>query len=110
MASSKDSIVDYIGDKINIDQNFATSILNRTNAKSLHNRILSTSTADEKHQLLIDIVEQMNPKNTNDNESITALLSKIFAKFDFTPEQFHELTKLHILKTIQRTAGDVPPN
>lgn len=110
MVSSKDSIIDYIADKINIDPNFATSILNRINAKSLHNRILSTSTTDEKHQLLIDIVDRMVSMNTNDNESIIALLSKIFAKFDFTPEQFHELTKLHILKTIERGAGDVPSN
>lgn len=106
MTSSKDSIVDFVGEKINCDQNFATSILSRLNARSLHKRILSASSPDEKHQLLIDIIAQADPNNASEHEAITALLSKIFEKFNFTLAQFHEFTTMHILKTIQSRKGD----
>lgn len=106
MASSKDSIVDYVSDKMNSDQEFAASILNRLATKSLHNRMLFESTLDEKHQLLIDIIAQLDTNNAHNQEAIVPLLSKVFAKFNFTPEQFHEFTKLHILKAIRGTAQD----
>lgn len=53
----------------------------------------------------MDIVAEMDPKDASANATVFELLSKAFVKFNFTVEQFHEFTKLHILKTIQDAGG-----
>lgn len=108
MASSKDSFVEYVGEKLSSDGEVASTILSRFNVKSLQNRVLSTSTSEDNRHLLNDIVGQMHPQNGEDSETIVALLSKIFTKFNFTSEQFHEFTKLHILQSIRGTTDEAP--
>lgn len=109
MSSSPSSLAEYVGDKMNANEEFAASILNRIGLNTLQNRILSASSPDEKRQLLNDIAAQLDATDGSDAATINKLLMKIFTNFDFTPEQFHEFMKLHILKAVRGHAcSDAP--
>lgn len=107
---SANGINDYIADKINSDDQFASDFLDRVSVSVLRQKLMDIVTSSKREQQILlcdfltalkDAMYRVSPRVVNTNilpEHIHLWVAKLFDQFKLTPEQYLQLTSIYIEK------------
>lgn len=107
---SANGINDYIADKINGDEQFASNFLDRVSVNILRQKLMDIVTGSKREQQILladfltalkDAMYRVSPRIAASNilpEHIHLWVAKLFEQFKLTSEQYLQLTSIYISK------------
>lgn len=107
---SPNGINDYIADKVNADDQFASDFLDRVSVSVLRQKLMDIVTSSKREQQILlcdfltalkDAMYHASPRIVDTNilpEHIHLWVAKLFDHFKLTPEQYLQLTRIYIEK------------
>lgn len=107
---SPNGINDYIADKINGDDQFASDFLDRVSVSALRQKLMDIVTSSKREQQILlcdflaalkDAMYRVSPRIVDTDilpEHIHLWVAKLFEQFKLTPEQYLQLTSIYISK------------
>lgn len=107
---SPNGINDYIADKINGDDQFASDFLDRVSVSVLRQKLMDIVTSSKREQQILlcdflaalkDAMYRVSPRIVDTEilpEHIHLWVAKLFDQFKLTPEQYLQLTSIYIEK------------